>query len=234
MEFIRKVWGSVWVFALYVVCVIVSLVSFILLVSDPTFIGDAPVPRIQMLLYCWVAIILFHLGMIIRLGFKRRVPLYMELYYIFIVLSHFVLGSTLRLFDQGWHFDKILHTASGAVVAGIGITLALAKTKGLKRGHMLLFAFCFSMMVAVMWEFAEFGIDAIFRTNMQRWQDDPYQTVFGTPMGSGLIDTMMDMITHAIGALVVVVGYVIYKKRQEKKLLPISQDVELPVVDDPE
>ncbi|MEA3323353.1 MAG: hypothetical protein U9Q12_03965, partial [Patescibacteria group bacterium] len=60
-----------------------------------------------------------------------------------------------------------------------------------------LFAVCFSMAVAVVWEIFEYVMDIGFGTNMQK---------------SGLVDTMEDLIVATIGALIVgLLGYLYLK-----------------------
>lgn len=107
-------------------------------------------------------------------------------------------------------------------------------------------AFCFSMTVGVLWEFYEFGSDMLFHTDMQKDHIintissvylNPDQTnspviiegitdviVNGESLGIGgyldigLIDTMKDLITNFVGAVVFsIIGYFHVKNRGTNK-----------------
>ena len=104
-------------------------------------------------------------------------------------------------------------------------------------------AFSFSMTIGVLWEIFEFGVDIIFKTDMQK--DTIIHNIFSvkiTPDGSvggiqnidsvnidgyelpingyldiGLIDTMKDLIVNIIGAILFsVFGFFYVKKRGNK------------------
>ena len=127
----------------------------------------------------------------------------------------------------GW--DKLLHTTGGVMFAVLGAYLFDLLMRG--QNHQtakVIFSLCFSMAVAVLWEFCEFGADTFLGMDMQ------YDTVvhglnsylLGDRMGVigsisniesitvnsvllptdgyidiGLIDTMLDMLLETIGAV---------------------------------
>lgn len=63
-------------------------------------------------------------------------------------------------------WDIILHIVSGFLCAAIGFSI-LNKLK-LSALRIAIFAICFSMTIAVIWEFFEFGTDKILFTDMQK------------------------------------------------------------------
>jgi len=69
---------------------------------------------------------------------------------------------------------------------------------------MIIFTFTFSMTVGALWEILEFCIDLILGTNMQK---------------SGLVDTMLDLITNAAGALLVSLSCYLYVKYNRRGLM---------------
>ena len=134
------------------------------------------------------------------------------------------LGETLKLYDTIWWWDIMLHTVSGTTFAIIGFMIARKFGKGiLPPLFIALFAFLFSVTVGVLWEVFEFVRDSISHTNMQRWMFMPipdnaewlYDTV--ALRGSGLIDTMKDLIFGIVSALVTaVIGYWRLKRKNKK------------------
>lgn len=128
---------------------------------------------------------------------------------------------------DGW--DKLLHVCGGVMFAVVGAYFFQMLTK--RKDQFLacaLFALCFSMAVAVLWEFLEFGADRFLGMDMQ---DDTVITgitsyllgeqigqtgsieniqsvvINGVPLPAagyidiGLIDSMLDMMLESMGAL---------------------------------
>ena len=140
-----------------------------------------------------------------------------------------MLGHCWKLYYTlpGW--DKLLHTTGGVMFAVLGAYLFDLLMRG--QNHQtakVIFSLCFSMAVAVLWEFCEFGADTFLGMDMQ------YDTVvhglnsylLGDRVGVigsisniesitvnsvllptdgyidiGLIDTMLDMLLETIGAV---------------------------------
>lgn len=123
-------------------------------------------------------------------------------------------------------WDTVLHTVSGVLFGAVGLCLAhlLFKDKlsGLsKAAAYALFAFFFALAVGYLWEIYEFTLDSVNpENNLQEWSDSLIADLGdGTYLvsdrrGSGLIDTLTDMIVNCIGAFVLLlpVFFVILKK----------------------
>ncbi|MBQ9858062.1 MAG: hypothetical protein IJO77_03585, partial [Oscillospiraceae bacterium] len=141
-----------------------------------------------------------------------------------------MLGHCWKLYYTlpGW--DKLLHTTGGVMFVILGAYLFELLMRG--QNHQtakVIFSLCFSMAVAVLWEFCEFGADTFLGMDMQ------YDTVvhglnsylLGDRVGVigsisdiesitvnsvllptdgyidiGLIDTMLDMLLETIGAVI--------------------------------
>ena len=139
------------------------------------------------------------------------------------------------MMGQCWNFyytinwwDKLLHISGGVMFAIVGAYFFELLTK--RKDHFFLtaiFALCFSMAIAVLWEFVEFGADHFLGMDMQ---DDMLVThltsyLLGEGVGVtgsveniqsvvvngiqlpgyidiGLTDSMLDMMLESLGALV--------------------------------
>lgn len=119
-----------------------------------------------------------------------------------------VLGRACDFYALVPFWDKILHTLSGVMFTLIGFCIAPEYAGKRKTLYIALFALLFSLSVGYAWELLEFGSDALFGLNSQRWQSgliaDLGNGLFVTdvPQGSGLIDSMTDMLVNLIGTLV--------------------------------
>ena len=139
-----------------------------------------------------------------------------------------MLGNCWKLYYLLPWWDKLLHTSAGVIFAILGAylfdLLAQGKQKPIVR---LLFAFCFSVTVSVLWEFAEFGADTFLGMDMQndRLVNGITSYLLGQTLGTtgsihdiqsvvvngillpgyidiGLYDSMMDMLLESLGALI--------------------------------
>ncbi|MBQ4565824.1 MAG: hypothetical protein IJA48_05695 [Oscillospiraceae bacterium] len=186
-------------------------------------------------LLCGLLALLTVILLAIPLGVEKHFCCSIALPVYFFMLAYALgplLGDGYRLYHLTSWWDKLLHCAGGVFFAMLGLFLA----QHLNRGNSLspalaaIFALCFSMAVAVLWEFFEYAADRLFAMDMQ---NDTYLTqihsyliggqlgelghikgiesvtVNGMPMEGyldiGLIDTMNDMLIETVGAL----GYVL-------------------------
>lgn len=124
---------------------------------------------------------------------------------LFVFLSRF-LGSALDFYYHFWWWDLVLHTASGFLLGIIGfITLYVLIQSDrlppdLKPAFRCFFGFTFAVTLGVVWEIYEFAMDRCFPAfDMQS-------------TGTGVVDTMKDLIVDTIGAMVVaLMGYAYLK-----------------------
>ncbi len=160
--------------------------------------------------------------------------------YVFCVLYSIgpMLGHTLNFYSLIPHWDKILHVTGGVVFAIVGIFLFRLMMG--KETHKVLatavFALCFSMALSMLWEFYEFGCDALLGMDTQAdtvvrsitshslsevmgdvGTIGPIETVvingqtmdWGGYLDIGLHDTMTDMILETLGAVLVSALYLL-------------------------
>ena len=139
-----------------------------------------------------------------------------------------MLGHCWKLYYTVPVWDKLLHISGGVMFAILGVYFfdLLTKSKDLPVVRTI-FALCFSMAIAVLWEFCEFGADTFLSMDMQ---DDTVvygltSYLLGDAVGItgsieniqsvvvngitlpgyidiGLIDSMLDMLLETAGAIV--------------------------------
>lgn len=126
------------------------------------------------LFMCVLTLILFFIPEIINKRFQITLPNTLEIIIILFIYSAEILGEVNRYYLTVPHFDTILHTINGFIMAGVGFALVdiLNRNESISISLSPMFvavvAFCFSMTTGVVWEFFEFGMDQFFRSDMQK------------------------------------------------------------------
>lgn len=126
----------------------------------------------------------------------------------------FQLGVLLRYYNSINIYDKVIHLLSGVVFTLVGYMLY---SKCNKRPHkrsencllQTVFALSFSMLIAVLWEIAEFSVFLLIGHDAQHHLD------------TGVFDTMEDLISCLIGSLIIAADYLFSVKRKTK--LPLTR-----------
>lgn len=154
------------------------------------------------------------LGMSVLTLASSFVPTFVERYYdvslpieyhlvivTFLFMSLF-LGEVGGAYDRFWWWDTVLHISSGVVLGFIGfLVLYVLQARDkitMSPSLIAFFCFCAAMTAGVIWEFFEFFMDIVFGMNMQK----------------GEIDTMVDLLVDAAGALAIsLVAYFYYKNQ---------------------
>lgn len=154
------------------------------------------------------------------LGFLQRkvrisIPSTMIILYAVFLYCAVFLGEVRNFYYSVPHWDTILHTFSGAALGALGFSMVslLNKSKSvtfsLSPIFVALFAFCFALMLGVMWEIFEFAVDSVLGTNMQKFALETGEALVGQ---TALADTMKDLIVDALGAFAMsAIGYISLK-----------------------
>lgn len=134
---------------------------------------------------------------LVRHRLPLLIPIWLEMAIATFVYGCFFLGEVVGLYDRIWWWDMMLHTASGLLFSAVGLLLAHG-LGGLRLAPRVafLFAVMFAMSVGMFWEFFEFAYEAVFGVDMQTAKLSD---------GSGLTDTMLDLMLNAVGAVAVAV-----------------------------
>ncbi len=131
-------------------------------------------------------------------SFITRVPYFLHTYLNCFICFGVVVGSTINKFTDFAYIDVPEHFFAGYIGAVGGYELAVTiqakqpKDKRISPALASLFALAFSVMLMLGWEIYEFTMDRLYGLNLQR-------SVFNSE--EGLIDTMVDLILSAAGAL---------------------------------
>lgn len=141
--------------------------------------------------------------------FKIKITDAMELVYvIFIILAQF-LGSVVNLYNTTWWYDLFAHFISGVLTSILALVVMdwFGVYNEKKKIFNFLFIICFTLMVASIWEFLEYGTDTFLRMNVQH------------SIETGVSDTMEDMLIAFLGSIIVGVSYLVESKVQKNGFL---------------
>lgn len=153
-------------------------------------------------------------------GIVRNAPKALIVSLVIFAVFALVAGEVFGAYGKFWWWDDMLHTVSGVIVGLIGF-LAVYFFNARYNMHIsplfvAVFAFTFAITVGVLWEVFEFTMDALFGLYMQRWNLPADAMLIGREyQGSGLRDTMSDLIVAGIGSLAAAV-FAHYAYKHEK------------------
>lgn len=142
-------------------------------------------------------IFVFLIPRIINKIFKTKISETLQLVYIlFIILVQF-LGSVVNLYNNVWWYDLFAHFLSGVLTSILAlIIMDWFKVYNEKnRCFNILFMICFTLMVASIWEFLEFGAFVFLKMDVQHH------------LTTGVFDTMEDMLIGFLGGIITSIYY---------------------------
>lgn len=230
-------------FAVYIILRIIVVAALVVAILRQDF---------QTAFVCALSLILFLIPPIIEKAFRLELPSALEIIVLLFIFAAEILGEIGYFYVRVPHWDTILHTINGFLCAAVGFALVdlLNENKNIKFQLSPVFvaivAFCFSMTIGVMWEFLEFGCDALLKTDMQKdfvinsfssVTLDPTNTNTAILMDNinsvvingdalaidgyldiGLIDTMKDLLVNFVGAVIFsIIGFFYIKNRGKGK-----------------
>ena len=105
---------------------------------------------------------------------KIELPSLLEIIIYLFIFSSEILGEIQNFYGIIPQWDTILHTINGFLCGAIGFSLIDILNRNdqvhinLTPVFVALVSFCFSMTIGVLWEFFEYGMDSIFRMDMQK------------------------------------------------------------------
>jgi len=146
-----------------------------------------------------VIILITLLPVLLKNRYQVTIPPEFECLAVVFIYAALYLGSIQEFYIKYWWWDILLHVNSGFILGIVGFLLVFVlnnnklDTIHLKPGFMALFAFMFAIGIGALWEILEFIMDQLFDHGMQ---------------GSGLEDTMWDLISNSIGAFIIsIIGW---------------------------
>ncbi|MGN6712603.1 hypothetical protein [Anaerocolumna jejuensis] len=203
---------------------------------------------------CFKIFIMFLIPWIIEWKFKLEIsPVFIALIQIFMYAA-IILGELDSYYMKYPYWDTMLHMINGFLCASVGFMLvnlvaehAQSNKVWFKPIYTVLFAFCLSMTVGVLWEFYEFGMDTLCNRDMQKdtiihtiksvkLDQETYSLTIlegitdvsingdkynlGGYLDIGLYDTMGDLFDNLVGTLVFsIIGYYTTKKECRYKTI---------------
>ncbi|WP_086351112.1 hypothetical protein [Candidatus Enterococcus clewellii] len=162
-----------------------------------------------LLLQLFIGMLLIFLPIMIQTFLHVSFPDILSAFYqLFLILSIF-LGTGLNFVNKIPHWDKGLHVLCGIFFSLLGysiFTLFLDTTSPHSFWPYVLFGFCFSLTIGLLWEFWEFFCDCFFGMNLQQFNGIQKIPKIGQ---AALMDTMLDLLADFFGALLVVINTLI-------------------------
>lgn len=134
--------------------------------------------------------------------FKFKITDEMELVYvIFIILAQFV-GSVVNLYNLTWWYDLFAHFLSGVLTSILALVVMdwFGVYKEKNKWFNALFMIGFTLMIASLWEFIEFGAFVFLKMDVQHH------------LTTGVFDTMEDMLIAFLGSIIVTITYLLETK----------------------
>ena len=126
---------------------------------------------------------------IVEKVFKCKFAFRIELLYYAFIFVALDMGICMDLYKTVPYFDKTVHFCSGVFSALVGhYALVYFKVNKSPKLFKAMFIMFFSIAIAVLWEFFEFGCDKFLGQSMQQL------------ISVGVDDTMFDLICATVGA----------------------------------
>lgn len=124
-------------------------------------------------LLCVLSLVLLILPIAIQKKFKITLPNVLEAIIYIFIFSAEILGEVYNFYAHFPNWDMILHTLNGFLCAAIGLSLidllnTHVKSFKLSPLYVAIVSFCFSMTIGVLWEFGEYSLDKIIKTDAQK------------------------------------------------------------------
>ena len=209
---------SIFVFASLVFAVIGIIIMMCIAPSVPE--ADDPNGHVKsdyvlMLAQCILGIIVMLLPGVIERKISIQIPSKMMIVFTLFIYASTFLGEVRNFYYTVPHFDTLLHTFSGGMIAALGFSIIAFLNNSdripvnLSPAFVACFTFCFALALGGLWEIYEFIADGMLNTNMQKFALENGTNLIGR---NAVVDTMKDLIVDALGALVIsVIGYVSHK-----------------------
>ena len=174
---------------------------------------------------------------VIEVGQKIDIPDMLEIIIVLFIYAGIFLSSQFNLYYKYWWWDDLLHILSGVIMGFLGfmVIYKINYRYNMNISPLLvaIFSFTFAVTMGVIWEILEFFCDALMGSAHQKWDLPDTEILMGKPFqGSGLRDTMSDLIVDSIGALITsLITYNMYKNQKKEilermqKIIPRTQPV---------
>jgi len=157
------------------------------------------------------------------------IPDILEIIIVLFIYAGLFLSVRFNLYYRFFWWDDFLHILSGVIIGFLGFILIykINHNYSMDISPLLVavFSFSFAVTLGVLWEILEFLSDVYLGTANQKWNLPRTEILMGRPyQGSGLRDTMSDLIVDSVGAFITsVIAYYMYKYRKKKTLAEMKR-----------
>ncbi len=123
---------------------------------------------------CALTLVLFMIPAIVDRRFNIKLPTVLESVILLFIFAAEILGEIQGFYVVFKHWDTMLHTINGFLMAAIGFAMIDILNQhprfhiSMSPAFVAFVAFCFSMTIGVLWEFFEYSMDTFTRTDMQK------------------------------------------------------------------
>ena len=130
--------------------------------------------RWDQVLYCALALFEFMIPSFVEKRLKIELPSALEVIVLLFIFAGEILGEIGEFYHKIAAWDLMLHTINGFLMGAIGVALIDVFNKhpsinfSLSPFFVAFVAFCFSLTIGVLWEFAEFSADRYLGADMQK------------------------------------------------------------------
>lgn len=139
-----------------------------------TIVAEAFHRNFYNIFLCVLTLLLFNIPRFLSFKLNIKLPSVLEIVILLFIFAAEILGEIQDFYTIFPHWDVMLHTINGFIMAAIGFAMIDIINQD-PRFHIIMspffvafVAFCFSMTIGVLWEFFEFGMDSIFGFDMQK------------------------------------------------------------------
>ena len=214
---------------LLIISVLVNFVFIVLHLFNDNLVTKEEIvtevsKRIELVFLALVTLILTFLPDYIEKYQNIHIPNVLETVIVVFIFAGIFLSARFELYYSVFWWDDVLHALSGFIIGFIGF-IAIYKINGKYSMNIspllvAVFSFTFAITIGVFWEIFEFVLDVFFETTLQSWDLPETEILMGASyQGSGLRDTMSDLIVNSMGALLTsFICYFLYKKEKKKTL----------------
>lgn len=140
-------------FGLSFLCIFTSIQQFI--------IGDTKRGVLSLVCMCLMSLV-----NLIEKPLHVEIPSPCKITVMLVIFSSQILGEINNFYGIYKWFDTVLHLVFGFLFASFGFSKL--KINKLSNSLIIVLTVCISISLGVMWEFFEYGMDSIFKTDMQK------------------------------------------------------------------
>lgn len=133
---------------------------------------------------CFIALVLLFVPSIFQARFKVCIPVGLEITILCFIYAAIILGEINAFYISIPFWDTMLHTLNGFLCAAVGLSLVSLLNDNqsiavsLSPFYLAVTAFCFSMTIGALWEFAECFADLYLGADAQKdWIVSSFQSV---------------------------------------------------------